>query len=116
MVNAESIFHKRLALLSRKHAAMAKGYVMRMRPDGLVVVHLKRPIARRVFPLRVLFFLGVGFCFFKALILASLGGTTYDARVAKLAQGTMIEQSGAWLMHVDPVTDLVAGVLKPIAR
>lgn len=116
MVDTEADFQKRLALLGRKHATMAKGYVMRMRPDGLVVVHLTRPNARRVFPLRGLIFLAVGFCVFKALILASLGDATYDARIDKLAQGTIIEQSGAWLMHVDPVTDLVAGALKSIAR
>lgn len=115
MVNTELDFHKRLAMLGRKHAAMAKGYVMRMRPDGLIVVHTKRPNKLRLVPLKGLVLLVLGFCAFKALMLSSVGEATYNERVAKLEQGTVIEQGGAWLMQVDPATAMVAGLLKPIA-
>ena len=116
MVGTELDFHKRLAILGRKHAEMAKGYVMRMRPDGLIVVHPTRPSAIRLVHLKGLFTLLLGFCVFKALMLSSIGEATYDERVARLAQGSMIERGGALIMHVDPATALIAGVLQPFTR
>ena len=116
MVNTELDFHKRLAVLGRKHAAMCKGYVMRMRADGLMDVHIVRPNALRHVPLRGLMLLVIGFCGFKAVMLSTVGETSYDARLAKLEQGTVIEQGGAWLLQVDPATALVASVLNPGGR
>ena len=112
MVNTELDFHKRLAMLGRKHAEMAKGYVMRMRPDGLIVVHLKRPGALRMFPLRGLMLLAFGFLLFKSFMLASVGEASYNERVAKLSQGTAIEKGGAWIMQIDPATAAFAGFFK----
>ena len=112
MVNTELDFHKRLTMLGRKHAAMAKGYVMRMRPDGLIVVHLKSPGALRLFPLRGLMVLTFGFLLIKAFMLTSIGELSYNERVTKLGQGTAIEKGGAWIMQIDPATAVFAGFLK----
>ena len=114
MVKTELDFHERLAILGRKHAAMCKGYVMRMRPDGLIVVDLKRPRSLRLAPLKALFLLLLGFCVFKAIMVTSVGEATYNERVAKLEQGTVMEQGGAWLMQVDPATAFFSELLKPI--
>jgi hypothetical protein len=116
MVETEIDFQKRLSTLGRKHAAMAKGYDMQMRRDGLVVVRAKRTPIRRFFPLKGLLLLILGFFVFKAFMLSSLGEVTYNERVAKLGQGTMLEQAGAQVMQVDPATVFIAGFLEPLTR
>lgn len=116
MVHTELAFRKRVSRLGHKHAAMAKGYELRMRGDGLVVVHPRRQAPRRLPLIKALVFLTVGFCVVKALMLSVVGADTYEARVTKLGQGTVIEQSGAWLMQIDPLTGLVSGVLRQIVH
>jgi hypothetical protein len=114
MVENQSHFHQRLTTLGRKHAAMSHGYDMQMRRDGLIVVSTKRASARRFFPLRGVLLLAFGFFVFKAFMLSSLGVVTYNERVAKLAQGSVIEQAGGWVMQIDPATAFMAGFLEPI--
>lgn len=116
MVETEIHFQKRLSTLGRKHAAMAKGYDMQMRRDGLVVVKAKRGGIRRFFPIKGLAFLILGFFLFKAFMLASLGEVTYNERVAKLNQGTALEQAGAQVMQIDNATAFLAGFMAPIIR
>mmetsp|Transcript_5506 Transcript_5506/g.8841 ORF Transcript_5506/g.8841 Transcript_5506/m.8841 type:complete len:117 (-) Transcript_5506:453-803(-) len=116
MVETQVHFQKRLSTLGRKHAAMAKGYDMQMRRDGLVVVKAKRAGMRRFFPLKGLMLLVLGFFVFKAFMLASLGDLTYNERVAKLNQGTVIEQAGAQVMAIDPATAFIAGFMGPLVR
>lgn len=110
MIEAKPQFQKRLATLGRKHTAMSQGYTTALRADGLIVVKPKRR-ARRGFPLKGLFGLVVGFFVFKAIMLASLGEITYNERVAKLNQGNSIEQGGAWVMQLEPVTIFLSGFL-----
>ncbi|WP_299623823.1 hypothetical protein [uncultured Tateyamaria sp.] len=116
MVETEAHFQKRLSTLGRKHAAMAKGYDMQMRRDGLVVVKAKRGGAGRFFPLKGLVLLVLGFFVFKGFMLASLGDITYNERVAKLNQGTSLEQVGAQVMAIDPATAFLAGIIAPVIR
>ena len=41
---------------------------------------------------------------FKIFLHATIGAGAYDARVARLAAGSEIEQVGAWIMAADPIT------------
>jgi hypothetical protein len=47
-------------------------------------------------------------------MLFSLGGTDYDARVASLSSGTVVERAGAWVLSPDPVTTWVAHTLNKL--
>ena len=108
-------FNKRLKALGRKHAAMANGYTTQVRGDGLIVVKPKRR-ARRGFPLAKLLILGLGFVAFKGFMLASLGELTYNERLARMGNGTSVEQAGAWVMQIDPLTRFMAGYLEPLTK
>lgn len=113
-MDAHTQFDKRLKTLSRKHAAMANGYTTMVRGDGLIVVKPKR--LRRNPPLRGLALLLLGFFAFKGFMLASLGELTYNERIAKLGNGTAVEQGGAWVMQIEPMTRFLAGFLEPLTR
>ncbi len=52
----------------------------------------------------------------KAFILAAAGPDLYDERVAKLGEGTFVEQGGARVMQVEPATEYFATVIDPIFR
>jgi hypothetical protein len=106
-------FEDRLRRIVRKHRRMANGVVGRMGPDGLVT-----PVARMAtpkFPLRSLVILFGVAMLFKAWMFLSLGAADFDARIAVLSQGTLLEQAGAFVMQAGPVTQTVASLLEPLA-
>ncbi|WP_299611356.1 hypothetical protein [uncultured Tateyamaria sp.] len=115
MVETQQHFQQRLGALGRKHAAMGNGYTTKVQSDGLIVVKPRYRTQRNV-PLRGLLALALGFFVFKAFMLASLSEITYNERIAKLQQGTQIEQAGSYLMQIDPVTRFIAGFLEPITK
>lgn len=115
MVETKLHFNNRLRLLGRKHTKMANGYTTQMRNDGLIVVKPRRA-ARRGFPIKGLVLLALGFISFKALVLASVGPDGYAERVASLDNGTVIERGGAWVMQVDPLTQVIANNMGPVLR
>ena len=53
---------------------------------------------------------------FQSIYLAAVWPDLYGERVAKLDQGTSVEQGGAWIMQVDPATEYFATVIGPIFR
>ena len=108
-------FNKRLTSLRRKHVKMANGYTTRVRGDGLIVVKPNRRV-RRGFPLGKLLILALGFFVFKGFMFASLGDVTYNERVAKMGNGTTVEQAGAWMMQSDPITQFMAGFIEPLTK
>jgi hypothetical protein len=114
MVKNQIQFDERLRLLSRKHRAMSHGYVTQIQSDGLIIARPRRQSSRvsaRAVLLFVLAFFG-----FKAFLVANLGPRTYDDRLARLNEGTIVEQAGAFVMQADPVTMYVAGQIGPILR
>ncbi|MFL4470461.1 hypothetical protein ACERZ8_11445 [Tateyamaria armeniaca] len=113
MQDSQADFNKRLSTLNRKHAAMSQGFSTALRADGLIVIKPNRAL-RRAFPIKGLLALVFGFFVFKAIMLSSLSEITYNERVAKLNQGGALEQAGAWLMQVEPVTHFLAGFLEPL--
>ncbi|MCR8827540.1 hypothetical protein [Pseudosulfitobacter koreensis] len=105
MVETKQNFDSRLRVLTRKHRRMANGYTTRLRGDGLIVVKPKRRKAQ--FPLKGALLVLAGFFAFKAFMLISLGELTYADRLARLQNGTIVEQAGAWVMQADPVTKTI---------
>ncbi|MEM6939650.1 MAG: hypothetical protein AAF943_05795 [Pseudomonadota bacterium] len=117
MVETKENFAKRLGKLGRKHERMTHGYSTKVGKDGLLIVTPRR---RRFVPagagLKLLVLAAVGFFGFKCLALAAAGPVTYAERVAKLENGSIIEQIGAKALAVDPVTAAVADRIGPILR
>lgn len=114
MANKQIQFDQRLRRLSRKHQAMSRGYVARIQSDGLIVATPKR----RSFslPMRAIVLFVVGFIGFKAFLVATLGIQTYDERLARLNDGTIIEQAGAYAMQADPLTTYAAVQIRSVLR
>ena len=113
-VETHDHFVNRLTQLGRKHEKMTRGYSTKVGKDGLITVTTKR--SRRGFPIKGLFLLVLGFFAFKAFMLASVGPVTYNERLAKLENGTIIEQAGAKVLGIDPVTEAIASVAGPVLR
>ncbi len=107
-------FNQRVASLGRKHHALSHGYVARMRPDGLIVARPRRNQSRISLRMVVLFLLAL--LAFKGFLIASLGPDAYNERVGKLQNGTMVEKVGAWVMQIEPASDLIAQQIGPILR
>ena len=107
MSSAHLPFDKRLGRMDRKRRKMARnGVVHSINHDGLIVARARRRAPR--FPLKGLFLVFMAVMFFKAFLLASLGERVYDQRVTLLAEGSHIEQAGAWVMQADPLTRRMA--------
>ena len=102
----------RLKKVRRNHTRMARGYDAKVGRDGLIVFRPKRK--RRALPVRALLVTIAGFIAFKVLVLMSIGDIAYEERVAALAAGSVAEQAGAFVMQIDPVTQIIAAQLAPL--
>ncbi|GAB5437209.1 hypothetical protein [Falsiruegeria mediterranea] len=114
MVEDHLHFNRRVSKLTRKHQAMSRGYTHRLRSDGLIEVKPRR--ARPGVSLRALALFVFGFLAFKGFLLANLGPAGYEDRLARLSEGTVVEQGGAALMAVDPVSEFIASKIGPVLR
>ncbi len=114
MSDAYSGFDSRLRKIDRKRARLANGYKSKVSKDGLIVFKPKRRQAG--FPLRALVLLIIGFFVFKGMIMAHIGTSLYEQRVAALMEGTLVEQAGAYVMQTDPVTERIAQKLRPFLQ
>ncbi|MFW2541282.1 hypothetical protein ACN2XU_01475 [Primorskyibacter sp. 2E107] len=105
-------FEKRQKALRRKHKRMAQGYVNKLdRESGLIV---QKPDSKSGgFAIRLLFLIVLAFMAFKIFLLAGLGEQKYLSHIQSLSTGSVVEQAGAWLMRIDPVTDRLAPILSP---
>lgn len=112
MTDAPLHFDKRIRRISRRRRRMARGSDTNINRNGLIVTRPKR----RTLPIKGLALLAIGFIGFKGLLLAHIGPDTYDQRVALLAEGTFVEQAGAWVMQTDPLTEWTAGQIGPVLR
>ncbi len=105
-------FETRLRRLGRRHEKMyANGIVNKMGKDGLVSAYPRRRMPR--FPLKGFVILLSAAFLYKATLLAWLGSDVYAERVTALAEGSAIEQGGAWVMQSDPATVAVASFIGP---
>ncbi|GAA6190198.1 hypothetical protein DS909_02340 [Phaeobacter gallaeciensis] len=114
MVEEQLQFDRRIQRLSRKHQSMSRGYSTRMRADGLIVTTPQRNGLK--VPLRAILFVFVALFAFKGFLLASIGPESYADRVQRLSEGTVVEQAGAWVMQIEPVSAFIASQIGPILR
>ncbi len=105
MDESQRDFAQRVGRVVKRHRAMHGGYTATLRDDGLIVV---RPYQVRFkLPLRGFVLLMASFMIFKGFLLAYMGLPAYEARLDTLAAG-QFGTAGAWIMGVDPVTDVIA--------
>jgi hypothetical protein len=107
-------FEQRLARIDKIHKA--GGAFESSGTLGRAYFDATRPRRRRGVSLRALAFLFAAALLFKAAILAQLGQDGYAERVAALANGSVFEQAGAWVLQADPATLKLAGFIQPILR
>ncbi|MEJ6397169.1 hypothetical protein [Yoonia sp. 208BN28-4] len=115
MANTANVpFNTRLRRIVRRNNRMVHGTALTMKRDGLIVAQPR--IYNPRFPLRgLLLLISVAFLF-KGYIYAELGARDYNARVAAMSEGAMIEQAGGWLMAADPATVIVGNFLRELLR
>ncbi len=112
MTGKQLEFDQRVHRLNKKHRKMTRGYRATMRKDGLVVMKPQR--MRSAVPAKVLLLCLLGFFAFKAFLLSSLGPSGYQYRIDSLNRGTSVEQAGAWIMQIDPVTEILSVQLNKV--
>jgi len=112
MTGKQLEFDQRVHRLTKKHQMLSRGYRATMRKDGLVVMKPQR--VRSGIPAKVLLFCFLGFFAFKAFLLSSLGPSGYESRVDSLNEGTSVEQAGAWVMQIDPLTQVISQQLNKV--
>ncbi len=112
MSDGRKEFGSRVNRLSRRHNAMARGYTANIRGDGLIVVQPRR--FQFKLPIRGFVLLMAVFMIFKGFMLASLGDQAYYERLSVLRLGSTYEQAGAFVMGIDPVSQVIADSLKPV--
>jgi hypothetical protein len=96
-------FDARMQRILRQHQRLSKGYVTTVTKDGLIVARPRRKVAPFIPWRSVLGILAVGMIF-KVMMFVNLGSEAYEARVARLATGTKVEQVGAYLLAADQAT------------
>lgn len=105
-------FHKRLRRIDKIHKAggafEASGAIGRA-----YYTSLERPCKRRLSFLRPLALILGATLLFKAAIFGQLGQQTYEMRIATLADGSKLDQLGAWVMTADPVTQKIGEAIRP---
>ena len=106
-------FESRLRTLGRRHEKMYRnGIVHRIGKDGLISAYPRRRLPR--FPLRGFAILFIAALLFKGTLLATLGSGVYQQRVELLTGGSLPERVGGWVMQIDPATEAIASVIKPL--
>lgn len=102
-------FDKRVRTIARKNRRIARGHTTYI--DSMGIVRKKSVKRGPHIPFRGLFTIALGFCLFKAVVLASAGSKVYDTRLDGMLGGTAFEQAGAWALQIDPVTRFMAGII-----
>ncbi|WP_074254901.1 hypothetical protein [Vannielia litorea] len=70
----------------------------------------RRPVLRPALTVLTVFLV------FKAMTLAHLGSADYTARLDGLRTGNTVQQVGAHLMAIDPITQAAAAGIRPLLR
>ncbi len=104
-------FDRRLSRIDAHHRKLARGYVMSVNHDGLMIAEPKRH--RRSLPWRGLLLILVGLMLFKGFLHAQIGAADYSDRVASLSAGNLVEQVGAYAMTADPLTLWISAQISP---
>ena len=113
MENTLEEFRKRQHAITRKHTRMARGYVNKLDKTSGVIVQQPDSKTGGV-GLGILLKLAAGLMVLKVLTLSWLGTEVYEGHVAELRAGSSIEQAGAFVMQIDPVSARAAALLSPL--
>ncbi len=103
-------FDQRLQRIDRRHQLLARGFALSVSKDGLIVARPQRDSRR--FPWRGLLMVLVAVLGFKAMLYAQIGAEDYNARIATLSAGSVVEQIGAYAMAADPFTVWLASAIQ----
>ncbi|MDF1856549.1 hypothetical protein [Pseudooceanicola sp.] len=106
-------FQDRVRNITRKAKAMEGGYHPRVRKDGLIEMQPDRPALRKRLPLKFLLALVASVIGYKTFLLIKIGEAGYNARIAALGDGETINQIGATIMKIDPLTRLLSDFIAP---
>ncbi len=111
-------FDRRLEMLEDKKAALDQGHRLEVDPNGLMTLSptgVRRRKLVRLLPLRALMIIAFTLLTFKGFLLFQLGLGTYTAKVTAMAKGDTMDQIGAYLMQIEPVTLWLYEVIRFIA-
>jgi hypothetical protein len=107
MTNKQDLFDERYRKVLDRHRELSRGYVTKLGKNGVIdhhpISHYRDSIQLKplLLPIGLLFFL-------KACVVTILKEDVFTAQVALLREGTFIEQMGAFLMQMDPITWVIA--------
>ncbi|MEO0944933.1 MAG: hypothetical protein AAFY06_08835 [Pseudomonadota bacterium] len=107
-------FDRRMRRISRRNTKLSQGYVTQVTKDGMVIAKPRRKGNGST--LRGLIILAFVMMLFKGFLHAQLGDVAYQARIDGLAEGSVFEQAGAWVMTADPVTQFLSTKISSLVR
>ncbi|MFZ5965300.1 hypothetical protein ACOXXX_20340 [Thalassococcus sp. BH17M4-6] len=105
-------FEERHRAVTKRHRQLARGYVTKLGRNGVIEHRPRRQTPKLSLPMVLM--LGSGFLAFKSFLFVSLGAEAYGVRVDTLANGTVVERVGGWLMQADPATQWISANLVPL--
>lgn len=106
-------FSQRISRVNRRRQKMNNnGVVRKVGKDGLISAYPRRRMPS--FPLRGIVILVMTAFLYKAVMFAWLGAAAYGDCIEALAQGTIVEQVGAWILQADPATVAFGTLIKPL--
>lgn len=100
-------FDSRLERLDARKAALREGHRVDVDENGLmklIPTGARRRQIGRLMPVRAFMIMNAVLLGFKAFLLYNLGFADYAAKVTELEAGATMDQVGAWLMQIEPVT------------
>ena len=105
-------FEKRHKAVTKRHRQMARGYVTKLGRNGVIQHQPRRQLPG--LSLNAILMLIAGLLAFKSFLFVSLGEADYQSRIDALAQGTVIERTGAFIMQIDPATVWISTNIAPL--
>lgn len=112
-------FDRRLERLDEQKAALDEGHRMTLDETGLMKLmptgERRRQIGRAI-PVRALMIMAAVLLTFKGFLLYQLGFGVYTTKLLSMQRGDSVDQIGAYLMQVDPITIWVYEALTFLLR
>jgi hypothetical protein len=103
MTNQQDMFDQRYRRVLKRHRQLSRGYVTKLEKTGVIthrpIRHIREAVSfsALLLPFGILFFL-------KAAVVTVLGEDGYRQQVDLLREGGFVEQIGAVVMQIDPIT------------
>ncbi len=107
-------------LLSDNGRQVNKKYTTLVDKNGLIQVLPKKKskvaIRQMVGPLKLVCLFAVLVIVFKALALINVGAVDYEAELQALHGGNVVEQAGAYVLQIDPLTSTIYKHVGPLLK